>query len=355
MGVQALVGTHKGLFLLRGDSDRVSWRVDGPLLEGWGVFHATVDERDGTMFAATNHMVYGPTVQRSHDGGRTWIRSQKIGLPAESGMTLNAVWHVEPGRPEEPETLYLGGDPGVLFRSDDGGDSWVVNRGLLEHPTRDRWFAGAGGMTCHSIQLDPHAPNRMYVAITSAGVFRSDDGGETWIPRNANTVAEFLADPHAEVGQCPHRLLLHPARPERLWQQNHFGVYLSDDHCDSWSRVDQNGLPGGFGFPIMLDPADPETAFVIPEVSPEYHYSPYGRLTVYRTRDSGASWEPMTRGLPDHAWVAVLREAGCSDSESVYFGTQSGSLFALARDDRWVEAAGHLPPILSVEVTEWFE
>lgn len=351
MGVQALVGTRKGLFLLSGDRDRVSWGVDGPFLEGWGVFHATVDARDGTMFAATNHMVYGPTVQRSHDGGRTWIRSQKIGLPAESGMTLNAVWHIQPGRPEEPETLYLGGDPGVLFRSDDCGDSWVVNRGLLEHPTRNRWFAGAGGMTCHSIQLDPHAPDRMYVAITSAGVFRSDDGGETWIPRNANTVAEFLADPHAEVGQCPHKLLLHQACPARLWQQNHFGVYLTDDRCDSWSRVDQNGLPGGFGFPIMLDPADPATAFVIPEVSPEYHYSPGGQLAVYRTRNSGASWEPMTKGLPDHAWAAVLRDAGFADSESVYFGTQSGSFFALAREELWVEAARHLPPILSVEVT----
>jgi photosystem II stability/assembly factor-like uncharacterized protein len=292
-------------------------------------------------------------VQHSTDRGRTWKRSKRVGLPEDSGLTLNATWHIEPGRPEEPDTLYLGGDPGVLFRSDDGGESWEVNRGVLEHPTRDRWFPGAGGMSCHSIQLDPRDPQRMYVAITAAGVFRSDDGGETWLPINNDVVADFLADPYAEVGQCPHKLLMHPARPDRLWQQNHFGVYLSDDRGDSWVRVDGNGLPGGFGFPLMLDPNDPDKAFVIPETSPEYHYSPGGRLAVYRTRDSGASWELMADGLPKQAWAAVLREGSAFDSESLYFGTQSGSFFALTDGDMWVEAVRQLPPILSVEVTTW--
>jgi photosystem II stability/assembly factor-like uncharacterized protein len=193
----------------------------------------------------------------------------------------------------------------------------------------------------------------MYVGITSAGVFRTDDGGETWNAINKNVVAEFLADAHATVGQCPHKVLLHPARPERIWQQNHFGVYRSDDQGETWARLDANGLPSGFGFPLMLDPNDPDTAFVIPETSPEYHYTPDGRLAVYRTRDSGESWQLIADGLPEQAWAAVLREASASDAESVYFGTQSGSLFALTDGDRWVEAVRHLPPILSVEVTPW--
>jgi hypothetical protein len=339
--------------LLWGDDRRLDWEVEGPLLDGWGVYHATVDPRNETLYAAANHVVYGPTVQHSTDRGRTWKRSKRVGLPEDSGLTLNATWHIEPGRPEEPDTLYLGGDPGVLFRSDDGGESWEVNRGVLEHPTRDRWFPGAGGMSCHSIQLDPRDPQRMYVAITAAGAFRSDDGGETRLPINNDVVADFLADPYSEVGQCPHKLLMHPARPDRLWQQNHFGVYLSDDRGDSWLRVDGNGLPGGFGFPLMLDPDDPDKAFVIPETSPEYHYSPGGRLAVYRTRDSGASWELMADGLPEQAWAAVLREGSAFDSESLYFGTQSGSFFALTDGDRWVEAVRQLPPILSVEVTTW--
>jgi photosystem II stability/assembly factor-like uncharacterized protein len=353
IGVQALVGTSKGLFLLRGDDDRRQWEAEGPLLEGWGVYHAVVDSRDGTLYAATNHRVYSPTVQRSTNGGKTWTRSKRIGLPEESGLTLNAVWHVEPGRPEEPGTLYLGADPGVLFRSDDSGETWEINRGILEHPTREHWLPGAGGMCCHSVQLDPGDPRRMYLGITSAGAFRSDDDGESWIAVNKNVVTDFLADPQSEVGACPHKLLLHPARPSRLWQQNHYGVYLSDDHGDSWVRLDGNGLPTGFGFPIMLDPQDPAKAFVIPEKSPEYHYSTGGRLAVYRTRDSGRTWEPMSDGLPERAWAAVLREASAYDAESLYFGTQSGSFFALTDGKEWVEAVRHLPPILSVEVTAW--
>ena len=352
-GVLALVGTRKGLFLLRGDDDRRGWLADGPLLAGWAVYHATVDPRDGAFYAATNHIVYGPTVQRSADGGKTWERSKKIGLPQCSGLTVNAVWHIEPGRPQEPGTLYLGADPGALFRSDDAGKSWMPNRGILEHPTRDRWFPGAGGLCCDSVQLDPGDPQRMYVSIASAGTLRSDDGGQTWLPVNLNVAAEYLPTPYPEIGQCVHKLLLHPARPERLWQQNHFGVFRSDNCGDCWERLDQNGLPTGFGFPIMIDPKDPDRAFVIPEKSPEYHYSPNGELAVYRTGDGGRTWQEMSDGLPRPAWAAVLREASAFDADSLYFGTQSGSFFALADGDTWVEAARHLPPILSVEVTQW--
>jgi photosystem II stability/assembly factor-like uncharacterized protein len=320
------------------------------LLAGWGVYHAIIDARDGTLYAAANHTVYGPTVQRSTDGGETWKRSQKIGLPVASGLTLKATWYIEPGPPEEPETLWLGGDPGVLFRSGDGGENWQPNRGILEHPTRDGWTPGAGGLSLHSIQLDPRDPRRMYVGITSAGVFRSDDGGDSWIPLNKNVAADYAGEPYPQIGQCPHKLLLHPARPDRLWQQNHCGVYVSDDRGESWARLDGNGLPSSFGFPIMLDPNDPDKAFVIPDEGYEYHYSPGGRLGVYRTQDRGQSWDLMADGLPEPAWATVLREASASDEDSLYFGTQSGSVFALTDCDRWVEAVRHLPPILSVEV-----
>lgn len=351
--MQVMVGTRKGLFALEAEDDRRRWRVEGPLLAGWGVYHAMVDARNGTVYAAANHYTYGPTVQRSTDGGKTWNRSKRLSLTEGSGLTVNATWHIEPGRPDEPETLYLGADPGLLFRSDDGGETWEPNRGILEHPTRERWFPGAGGLCCHSIQLDPGNPHRMYVGITSAGTFRTEDGGATWMPRNNGVAADFLPAPYPEVGQCVHKLLLHPARPERLWQQNHCGVYRSDDRGDSWERLDGNGLPSGFGFPIMLDPNDPDAAFVIPEKSSEYHYGTGGRLSVYRTRDEGRTWELMSDGLPEQAWAAVLREATAYDVESLYFGTQSGSLFALTEGDRWVEAVRHLPPILSVEVAEW--
>jgi photosystem II stability/assembly factor-like uncharacterized protein len=278
------------------------------------------------------------------------MRSKQLRLPDGSEPMVNAVWYIEPGRPEEPETLYLGGDPAVLFRSDDGGETWEPNRAILEHPTRDRWLPGAGGLCIHSIQLDPTDMQRMYVGITSAGTFRTDDGGTTWMPKNAGVAAEFLPTPYPEVGQCVHKLLLHPALPNRLWQQNHCGVYCSDDRGDSWERLDGNGLPSGFGFPVMIDPSDPDTAYVIPERSMEYHYPPDERLCVYRTRNRGRTWEPISDGLPRRSWAAVLREASAYDAESLYFGTQSGSFFVLTDGDHWVEAVRHLPPILSVEV-----
>jgi photosystem II stability/assembly factor-like uncharacterized protein len=340
--------------VLRGDDDRCAWQVDDLLLDGWAVYHATVDARDGTLYAAANHNVYGPTVQRSTDGGRSWRRSRRLSLHPRSQSTVNAAWHIAPGRPSEPGTLYLGGDPGVLFRSDDHGETWEPNRGILEHPTRDRWVPGAGGLCCHSIQLDPDDTQRMYVGISAAGTFRTDDGGVTWTPLNKGVEIDLLPDPYPEVGQCVHKLLQHPARPQRLWQQNHCGVYRSDDCGDTWERVDGNGLPSVFGFPLMLDPADPDVAFVIPERSYEYHYSSNARLGVYRTRDAGLSWDLMSEGLPGRAWTAVLREASAFDADSQYFGTQGGSFFALTVGDRWVEAVRHLPPILSVEVAAWF-
>jgi photosystem II stability/assembly factor-like uncharacterized protein len=350
--VVAVVGTRKGLFLLRTSEERVNWTVEGPLLDGWGIFHAIRDERDGTLYAAANHLVYGPTVQRSMDGGKTWRRSRQISLPAETGLTVEATWHIQPGRPEQPGTLYLGGTPAFLARSDDGGETWEANRGILEHPTRHDWVPSRGGLALHGVQLDPGDDQRMYVAVSGGGAFRSDDDGATWTPKNKDVEFDLAPSPYPEAGQCVHKLLVHPARPERLWQQNHCGVYRSDDRGDSWERLDGNGLPSAFGFTMMIDPADPDVALVIPERGYEYHYTVDG-LGVYRTSDAGQTWERMGSGLPGQAWAAVLREASAFDAESAYFGTQSGSFFALTESDKWVEAVRHLPPILSVEVTAW--
>lgn len=356
MGVLVLAGTRKSLFLLKSDEARRDWTLEGPLLAGWAVYHAILDPRDGVLYSCTNHFVFGGgTVHRSNDLGRTWQRTESLGLPEESGLKLEATWHIEPGPASEPDTLWLGAAPGVLFRSDDGGASWEPNRGILEHPTRERWEPGAGGMCCHSVQLDPGDRRRLYVGISAAGVFRSDDGGESWGPANAGTAADFLPDPYPEVGQCVHKLLVHPARPGRLWQQNHCGVYRSDDRGASWERLDGNGLPSGFGFALALDPREPDTAYVVPEESAENRVTAGGRLGVYRTRDAGASWELNSDGLPERAWLAVLREGMASDRlepAGLYLGTQSGSVFVSAGDG-WIEAARHLPPVLSVEVGEW--
>lgn len=354
MGVLILAGTRKGLFLLRGDEGRRSWRLEGPLLTGWAVYHAIVDPRDGILYAATNNFVYGATVHRSSDLGATWQRAEEVGLPEESGLKLAASWHVEPGHESEPGTIWLGADPGALLRSEDGGASFAWVPGLTQHPTRERWHPGAGGLCCHSITLDPTDRRRVYAAISAAGAFRSDDDGGTWTPVNAGVAADFLPDSEPEVGQCVHKLLIHPARPDRLWQQNHCGVYRSDDRGSTWERLDGNGLPSGFGFGLALHPRDPDTAFVVPEEGAENRVTCNGRLGVYRTRDAGAGWELASRGLPEPAWVGVLREGMASDSldpVGIYVGTQSGSVFVSPTEGAdWVEAARNLPPVLSIEV-----
>jgi photosystem II stability/assembly factor-like uncharacterized protein len=351
VGVLLLVGTRKGLFVLRGDDERRAFEVEGPLLPGWTINHATLDPRDGTLYACANSWVYGGTVQRSTDLGRTWERSEGLGLPEESGLKLASTWHLEPGPASSPGALWLGGEPGVLFRSDDSGVTWHVNEGVLSHPTRERWQPGAAGMITHSITLDPQEPQRLWIGISAAGVFRSDDGGATWQASNSGTEACFMEDDrYPEVGQCVHKLLAHPARPGRLWQQNHCGVYRSDDHGASWERLEGNGLPSGFGFGLALDPNDPDRAFVIPEEGAENRVTCDGRLGIYATADAGASWELTVAAEP--AWAAVLREGMSSDAEAVYAGSQSGHVYAL-RDGEVVEAARHLPPILSVEAAPW--
>jgi photosystem II stability/assembly factor-like uncharacterized protein len=354
VGVLVLVGTRKGLFLLKGDDERRDWTLEGPHLKGFEVFHAIHDPRDGALYACTNFFG-GATVHRSADAGETWERAEELGLPEDSELKLNAAWHIEPGSDGE---LWLGGDPGVLFRSDDSGRTWQINESLLNHPTRERWNPGAGGMCLHSINVDPDDSRRLVIGISAAGVFRTDDGGESWEPANKGTAADFLPDdPQPEVGQCVHKVLVHPQDDERLWQQNHCGVYRSDDRGTSWERLDGNGLPSDFGFPLMLDPRDPDAAYVIPEHGADNRVTTEDRLAVWQTRDRGKSWAPLTNGLPQPAWVAVLREASAwdgRDPNGLYFGTQSGSVF-VSRDagESWTEAARWLPQILSVETAEW--
>ena len=352
MAVVLLAGTRKGLFLLESDEGRRDWRLEGPLLPGWSVFHAILDGRDRVLHAAANSAVYGGTVQRSRDRGKTWQRSESLALPEDSGLKLGETWHVEPGRADRE--LWLGAAPGVLFHSEDGGETWEPVRGIVEHPTRERWHPGGGGMCTHSIQVDPSDPRRIYVGISAAGVFRSDDGGEIWMPANRGVAADFLPEKYPELGQCVHKLLLHPGRPERLWQQNHCGVYRSDDRGESWERLDDNGLPSGFGFPLALDPDHPDAAFVVPEEGGENRVTCDGRLGVYRTGDGGAHWELASAGLPEPAWAAVKREGMAFDRERVYLGTQAGVIYAFDRaSTRWHEVARDLPEILSIEVAAW--
>jgi photosystem II stability/assembly factor-like uncharacterized protein len=340
MNREVLIGTRKGLFFIR------DGELSGPELTGWTVFHAVRDPRDNSLYVASNSWVYGGVVHRSTDDGKTWTRSESIDA---GGQELGEVWHVEPGHASEPATVFLGAAPGLLLRSDDSGKTFKPVDGLVSHPTREEWNPGAGGMCTHSIQIDPGSPQRMFAAISAAGAFRTDDGGDTWVPMNRNVSAGFLPDPFPEVGQCVHKLLVHPARPERVWQQNHCGVYRSDDSGESWVRLDGNGLPSEFGFPIMLDPSDPDVAYVIPEEGAENRVTSNGRLGVYRTTDAGESWHLFSDGLPEPAWTVVLREASSFDDSGPVFGTQSGSVWSL-EGESWRELARELPPVLSVEV-----
>ncbi|MER3410048.1 MAG: glycosyl hydrolase [Thermoleophilia bacterium] len=309
--------------------------------------HAIEDRRDGTLYCCAATYAYGATVHRSPDGGRRWERALEVGLPPESGLALERTWHLRPGPESRPGELWLG--------SQDGGRTFQALPAILFHPTRERWQPGAGGMCCHSIEIHPAHPDTLVIAISAAGAFRSEDGGDTWTPINRGVLADFFPDSYPEVGHCVHKLLMHRQRPERLWQQNHCGVYRSDDGGATWIRLDENGLPSRFGFPIVIHPRDPDTAYVIPEEADVNRVTAGGRLGVYRTRDAGASWQLVAEGLPAPAWTGVLREAAASDElepAGIYFGTQSGSVYVSPDEgDTWIEAARQLPPILSVEVT----
>jgi photosystem II stability/assembly factor-like uncharacterized protein len=352
------VGTKKGLFLLKSDKQRSSWQTSGPFLNGNEVNHATIDSRDGTLYATSNDAWFGNRVSVSRDLGETWRENATAPRFADGeGRSVERLWRIEPGRPSEPGVIYCGVDPGCLFRSDDAGQTWSENTALNNHATRDRWGPGAGGLIVHSIVQDPANPSRMWVAISAAGVFRSEDGGASWQPMNAglkNILAKFEpnTEVYTEVGQCVHHLVHAAGANDRLYAQTHWGTYRSDDGAGNWTEITE-GLPSDFGFQIVAHPRDADTAFVLPLQGAEFRVPPEGKLRVYRTSDAGKTWQPLTKGLPqENAFMGTYREGMTADSlepAGVYFGTNTGQIYASADDgESWRRITADLPPISSV-------
>ncbi len=347
------VGTKRGLFLLT-SRDREKWEIRSTAFSTGRVYHAILDQRAGCrLFATDNGDIFGAFLRYSDDFGETWHEpKQGIQFPESSGQKLVNIWVIEPGRPDEPETVYAGVDPASLWVSNDRGETWELNAGLANHPTRERWGPGFGGLCLHSIVPDPSHASRMWVGISAVGCMRTDDGGRNWVFVNKNVRADFLPMVYPEFGQCIHRLVQHPTRPDILYQQNHCGVYKSTNAGDDWIDIQQN-LPSRFGFPMALDVHHPETVFVVVE-DQDGRNNVGEQFTVYRTQDGGERWEALTRGLPGGPGVrlGVLRHAMCTDTEDpcgVYVGTNTGQLFA-SRDggDSWQLIADFLPPIYAV-------
>jgi len=365
-GVRVLVGTRKGAFLLTADGKRKDWNVTGPLFGGWELYHVTGSPADpNRLYASQSTGWFGQMVQRSDDGGATWnpvgneFRYATVpgthqwydGTPHP--WEFARVWHFEPSL-TDPDTVWAGVEDAALFRTTDGGQTWQEQPGLREHGSGPHWQPGAGGMCLHTIVLDPEDAARMYVAISAAGVFRTDDGAKTWKPVNKGLHSEFIPDPDAEVGHCVHRIALHPERPNTLFMQKHWDVMRTDDAGESWREI-SGDLPTDFGFAIDIHAHEPDTVYVVPITSDSLHYPPDGALRVYRSRTGGDEWEPLTKGLPqEHCFVNVLRDAMAVDELDqcgVYFGTTGGQVYASPDGgDTWDAIVHDLPAVLSVEV-----
>jgi len=355
--VVLLVGTLKGAFLVWSDAARREWRIDGPHFPGESVYALAVDQRGGRRrtLAATRSFHWGSVLRSSDDFGKTWTEpdSHNVKFPEGLDASLVQIWQILPGRESEPDVIYAGVEPAALFESRDIGKSWSLVQGLYDHPDRPKWQPGGGGLCLHTIVIDPSDSNRMGIAISSAGFYRTDDGGKNWRARNVGVRAQFLPDKYPEFGQCVHKVVNHPSRPERLFLQNHWGLYRSDDWGDSWTDI-ANGVPSDFGFSMQMHPHDPETVYIIPIESDQFRCVPEAKLRVYRTSNAGASWEPLTNGLPQKdAYETILRDALTADSfdsAGVYFGTRSGKLFGSSDNgDNWMEIAGGLPSIVCVK------
>jgi serine/threonine protein kinase/photosystem II stability/assembly factor-like uncharacterized protein len=354
--VLLLLGTNKGAFLLRSRADRSRWELGGPYFHGQAVYSIAYDGRNGRhrLLASTGSVLWGTYLRLSEDFGKTWTNpvQANIRFPPESGVSLKNIWKIALGRPAEPDVLYCGVEPAALFESRDAGESWSLVRSLFDHPHRSRWMPGQGGLTLHTILPHPDDAARMLVAISAGGVYRTDDGGQTWQAKNRGIRVTFQPDRFPEFGQCVHKVVHHPALPDRLFLQNHWGLYRSDDGADSWNDI-AHGLPSDFGFAMAIHPHDPDCVYILPMESDEFRCTPEGRLRVYRTRDAGASWQPLTRGLPQEgAYETVLREGMVTDSldpPGIYFGTRSGKLYA-SRDGgkTWKKLLDGLPQIVCV-------
>jgi photosystem II stability/assembly factor-like uncharacterized protein len=364
--VRILVGTRKGAFILTSDEKREQWEVEGPLFAGWEMYHLKGSPVDpNRLYASQTSGWFGQTMQRSDDGGKTWeVVGNEFAYSGNPGThqwydgtqhpwDFNRVWHLEPSL-TDADTVYAGVEDAALFKSTDGGKSWEELSGLRD-VSGHLWQPGAGGMCLHTIVLDPNDPERIVVAISAAGVFQTNDGGQTWRAATKGLKSEFeLPDPKAEVGHCVHSIAMHPANPSVLYMQKHWDVMRSDDGAESWHEVSGN-LPSDFGFPIAVHAHEPETIYVVPITSDHFHYPPEGKLRVYRSRTGGNEWEALTQGLPQSdCYVNVLRDAMAVDScEScgVYFGTTGGQVYA-SKDsgDTWQPIVRDLPAVMSVEV-----
>ncbi len=354
--VVLLVGTVKGLFLLESSPARRRWKASGPYFRGSSVYAAAWDGRDGRrrIWAGPSSMHFGAELCWTDDFGAKWERpaTPLLRFPQPSGAALKHIWQISPGREDRPESLYCGVEPSALFESRDAGRSWELNDGLWNHPHRAKWMPGGGGLCLHTVLVDPARAGRLTVASSTGGVYRTDDGGKTWQARNQGVRAEFLPDPFPEFGQCVHKIVQHGARPGRLYLQNHWGLYRSDDAGDSWQDV-ANGVPSDFGFCMGIHPKDPDRVFIVPLHSDGFRCVPEGKLRVYSTRDGGESWSPLSRGLPQRdAFETIVRDAFSVDSldpAGLYFGTRSGKLFGSRDEGRsWELLRDGLPSIVCV-------
>ncbi len=364
--VRLLVGTRKGAFVLTADGTRRNWAISGPHFAGWEVYHAKGSPADpDRVYASQSSGWFGQVIQRSNDGGQTWepvgnrfVYDGVAGTHQWYDGTAHPwefarVWHLEPSL-ADPDTVFAGVQDAALFRSTDGGMSWNEMTGLRAHRTAPSWQPGAGGLCLHTILLDPANAARMFIAISAAGAFRTDDGGATWTPINKGLKSDHLPDQTAEVGHCVHRLAMHRTRPAVLFMQKHWDIMRSDNAGDAWQEVSGN-LPTDFGFAIGVHAHEPETVFVVPIKSDAEHYPPDGRLRVYRSRSGGHEWEALSHGLPQSdCYVNVLRGAMAVDSLDscgVYFGTTGGQVYASTDSgDSWAPIVHDLPAVLSVEV-----
>jgi len=363
---RVLVGTKKGAFILTSDGKREQWEVNGPIFGGWEIYHMKGSPADpNRLYASQSSSWFGQVVHRSDDGGKTWgpvgNEFDYDGVPGTHQWydgtahpwEFTRVWHLEPSL-TNPDLIYAGVEDAALFRSSDGGQSWQEVSGLRKHGSGPKWAPGAGGMCLHTILVDPENPERIYIAISAAGVFRTDDGGETWQAINQGLKSEYIPDPTAEVGHCVHRIAMHQSRPDVLFMQKHWDVMRTDDAGESWYEISGN-LPSDFGFAIDVHTHEPDTVYVVPIKSDSEHYPPEGKLRVYRSRTGGNEWEALTKGLPQsNCYVNVLRDAMCIDSLEpcgVYFGTTGGQVYASAdAGDNWKPIVRDLPSVLSVEV-----
>jgi photosystem II stability/assembly factor-like uncharacterized protein len=364
--VRLLVGTRKGAFVMTSDGARRNWSISGPHFAGWEVYHMKGSPADpNRIYASQSSSWSGQVIQRSDDGGATWaVVGNKFAYDGVPGTHMwydgtphpwefKRVWHIEPSL-TNPDEVLAGVEDAALFRSTDAGQTWTELSGLRTHTTGSAWQPGAGGMCLHTIIVDPSDPQRIYIAISAAGAFRTDDGGVTWKPINRGLHSLYIPDPTAEVGHCVHHIAAHPSRPDVLFMQKHWDVMRSNDAGENWHEISGN-LPTDFGFVIDVHAHEPETLYVVPIKSDSEHFVPDGKLRVFRSRSGGNDWEPLSNGLPERdCYVNVLRDAMAVDQLDecgVYFGTSGGQVYASADSgDSWSAIVRDLPAVLSVEV-----